>query len=147
MFNKMDSINIGTIGFAQVGNPTYDEKIKIEKQVLNELYAKEEFAVPTEFKEFARFKWRLNPHDFGSYWDLEIYYNRNEVESWEDEEEDDILTEKFHRFWDWANKAEDALCTNEEELEELMDQLYQKTITMEVVHKDLETKKTGLKAV
>jgi hypothetical protein len=147
MFN-WDYINIGTLGFAQVGRPQYENKIEVEKQVINAFYSSEELKVPEEFRAYAHFTWKRNQHDFGSYLDFNIKYDRSEVDDWEYNEEEE-WQDKFNRFWEWVNLCEEALYKEETEMKllELMEQLYQKTITMEVVHRDLGNKYQGLKAV
>lgn len=133
---------IGTLGFAQVGSQVYDERIKIERRVINSFFSeKEELRVPDEFMSLAHFRWKLCPHDFGSYWDFQIFYDEDEIELLEGENDD-----KYYRFYDWLNSCESALSDNEEELMKQCEELYQKEITMKVIHKKDEDEE-GLKAI
>jgi len=145
--NSWDNLPLGTIGYAQVGRPEYNDKIKVEREVIGTFYNESEtLRVPVEFHSLARFNWRLCPHDFGSYWDFEIVYDRDEIDEWEESEEED-LQEKHKRFWDWYNRCEDAISEYEELLENLCNLYYTKKVTMEVVHRTIEGLNEGLKAV
>jgi len=138
-----DYISLDTTGFAQVGNPTYKAKIAVERQVITTFFTESiDLKVPKEFHDKAYFYWALCPHDFGSYYDFQIAYNRDEVDEWELEE-----PEKFEEFMIWLNYCEDALQENDEILNVLCEQLYQKSITMEIIHKNVDSRNEGLRAV
>lgn len=142
-----DSISLGTIGFAQVGRPEYEDKVKVEKEIITTFFNETvTLKIPDEFVSYARFKWSLNPHDFGSYWDFEIYYHRAEVDDWEECEAEDFQ-DKHQRFWAWANKCEDAMGEYEELLENLCNLFYTRKITMTIVHQTIDGLNKGLKAV
>ena len=84
----MDEFSIGSSGFAQVGQPYYNEKQRIEKKVLFE-YVLKKTVFPTEFLNLAFFKWKANSHDFGTYHDLVIMAHSSirDMEDSEDPEE------------------------------------------------------------
>ena len=138
MFSKFDYIALGTLGYAQVGTPHYDSRIIVERKVIDSFFKRPELEVPEQFEDIAHFRWIRCPHDFGSYWDFQISYERDTIEEYEEEEDD---YEKFVEFWDWVHKCENAFSENEEILFELMDKLYQNEITMEVVHKNIDENK------
>lgn len=97
----MDYFNIGSPGYAQVGQDDYYDKLKIEKAVVN-LHIEKEYPIPEELKDICYFKWKSFPHDFGTYHELCLIYNNRIVDEWE--ENDDP---RAQQFWDFANKCED----------------------------------------
>lgn len=147
LMQSWDYLALDTIGYAQVGRPDYGQRIAVEKAVINTFFdTKEDLQVPKEFEYIARFRWTLCPHDFGSYWDFQLFYDRDMVELWEDDP-DEETQDRFNRFWDWANRCESALSEYEEVITDMCDKLYQKEITMEIVYKRIGEIEDGLKAV
>ena len=145
MLNHWDYIAIGTLGFAQVGRPDYEQRIVAEKAIINAFYNTHDvLKVPDDFRFVANFKWELCPHDFGFYWDFQLAYDRWWIEELEESEEEDEQ-ERFTQFWDWVHQCEQALCENEERLLEWCELLYQKDITMTIVHKRIDEIQHGLK--
>jgi hypothetical protein len=138
-----DYISIGTVGFAQVGNPEYHRYNEIEKQVIGTYYrANTELNVPDEFSLIARFKWQICPHDIHDYSDFVIYYNRTLLDELE---EDDYS--KWLRFYDWVNLCESAIADNDEVIMDLCKKVYRENIPMEVIYKSVEETFEGLKKV
>lgn len=142
-----DYIAIGTMGFAQVGTPHYQSRIKVEKLVISTYYeTTDSLKIPTQFQYYAHFKWVQCPHDFGTYWDYQLFYDRDAIETLEisDGDEDQEL---FEQFWRWANHCETSINTDVDILLKWCYELYLKEITMEIVHRDMNDKFNGLKAV
>lgn len=140
-----DIIPIGTVGFAQVGTETYQAKAAIERQVITAFFTESaDLKVPSKFIDKAYFYWSLNPHDFGFYFDFELAYDRDTIDEWED---DDDMSDDYAQFWGWANRCEEAISAYEEEIIELCNKLYRNAITMEVIHKRIQDKNEGLRAV
>jgi hypothetical protein len=143
--NRWDIIYLGTVGFAQVGTDTYKAKAAIERQIMTAFFTEsDQLKVPLKFHDKAYFYWNLCPHDFGSYYDFQIAYDRDTIDDWED---DDEMLQDYAEFWDWANNCENAINQYEEEITVLCNELYRNAITMEVVHKRIEDKNEGLKVV
>lgn len=144
MISKFDYISIGTVGFAQVGNPNYHNLANIEKDVISEFYnTQEKLKVPEEFSFIARFKWVWCPHDIADYQDFHIVYDRDTVDEWEYSDNEDEYN-KYTRFYDWVNDCESAIGEHEEKIMEWCNMVYRDKIKMEVVHKKIEGY-TGLK--
>lgn len=140
-----DIIYLGTLGFAQVGEKAYEGKAAIERQVLTTYFMNsDELKVPEKFKAQAYFNWQLCPHDFGSYWDFQIAYDRETIDEWEDDEDSQELYEEFK---DWTFKCEDEMGLNCDYLLSLCEDLYRKNITMDIIHKNIQDKNEGLKVV
>ena len=126
MFNGY--LIIGSNGFAQVGDPAYHEKWKVERAVLQPLMPE----VPDEFKGMAQIGVKTFPHDVHRYHEFVVTYSERVLYAWEDKCEDEY-DEKVNRFWEWANKCE-ALNL---ETEEITDQIIRKWTEIEpltVVH-------------
>lgn len=122
-------VYIGGIGFAQVGQDDYRDKMIIERDVvLDHMNAKH--PVPKEFQPYARYKWTANPHDFGTYHDLNIIFDECAIDNMEDEDE-----EMHQRFWDWANAAESEAGWMEDNLMEECEKRYRAEHQMQIVHK------------
>ena len=133
-----DYFTVGSIGFAQVGDPEYYEKNKIEMQVLLN-YIKKKHPVPEKFQHMCYYKTMSFPHDFGSYHEIVIYYNRSITDDWELELDDDTISGEINphdEFWDFVNESERFFCDNEVLLFELVKCEYMKHVEMEKVRKD-----------
>lgn len=138
MLSYWDYWSIGTIGFAQVGTADYESRVIVEKMIITAFFTThDDLKVPDNFQTIARFDWVLCPHDFGSYWDFQILYDRACVDDWECSEEEEEQ-EYYSDFMDWANKCESAISKNEEILLEWCNLLYQKNVTMKIVHRTIE---------
>lgn len=60
----MDYLVLGSNGFAQVGDPEYSAKNKIELRILLDFF-KENYPIPEPFINMAYFSQKAFPHDFG----------------------------------------------------------------------------------
>ena len=97
MFNWNYEV-IGFIGFAQVGTGEYFTKEKIEKQVILDIVKKNEmFKVPLELTGVANLRYKSFTHDFGTYYELCVVFDEDEIE------DDETLNEAF---WEWINKIQ-----------------------------------------
>ena len=140
----MNYLNIGSIGFAQLGSPDYYEKRQIENQVLQEAIQAPEWAVPEEFKDNAYIGIKsFRYDDLGSYDEVVLYYTR----AIEDLEWNGLDDDKHERFWEWANTIESIDLETEENLTKCK-YLYSKLVQaeaaepkMEVVHQRPKTLK------
>ena len=105
----LDYITAGSIGFAQVGTDFYLEKQKVETNILLDIIQENEiFKVPKELQNKAYFRMKKFYHDFGSYKELCVIYDRDEIE--DDEEMNDI-------FWNWFYEVESFDYESEEIME------------------------------
>jgi hypothetical protein len=102
--NSYDCINIGSNGFAQLGDPLYREKNAVEMKVLMD-HLETWRPVPSCFQDMARFKVMGFEHDFGRYHEIVIRYNQRILQDWEDSDDED-KNELHDKFWDWANECE-----------------------------------------
>lgn len=126
---KWDLLNIGSIGFAQVGQHDFNKKLEIEMTILFK-YVNSNFPVPKELSELCRFKAARFEHDFGAYREICLYYNRDTIDNYEEE------NPKLHdMFWEFANKAECAFSSDEIEttLTNLCNLEYRKDISFQVI--------------
>ena len=102
----MDYLVLGSNGFAQVGDPDYSAKNKIELRILLDFF-KENYPIPEPFINMAYFLQKAFPHDFGTYHEIVLIYDDRKLSGWESSElesENDL----FDQFWDWFNSAEAA---------------------------------------
>jgi hypothetical protein len=137
-----DTLSLGSIGFAQVGNERYHEKSVIEKKVISAYYnANMLTRVPQEFFGLANFSWQLCAHDIHSYSDFVIQYDRDVIEELEESD-----PEMFKRFWDWEHQCESDMGNKVEFLTELCNKAFRENVTMIVIHKAIDEEQ-GLKAV
>lgn len=127
-FPDFDYLNIGSNGFAQLGDPDYRKKNRIEMQVLLS-YLEEKNPVPEEFSSYAMYSVKSFPHDFGTYHELVLNYNRSMIDKWEEAEEGPEYT-KFVHFWDWFSEVED-IDLESEELTEKIKTEYFKTVDLQ----------------
>lgn len=100
----MDYISIGSNGFAQVGDPDYIEKSRVEMEILIETL-KRSLPIPEKFENILFYRVKSFPHDFGTYKEVVIKFNDdliNEKADSENEEDQNFVNE----FWDFINKAE-----------------------------------------
>ncbi|POS00923.1 hypothetical protein Q361_11726 [Flavobacterium croceum DSM 17960] len=105
-------VEIDTIGFAQVGQEDYAERIIIEKKILlNFLLDNPLYAVPEFFTRDAFFHWQLRNHDFGTYHVLCIVYDKDLIQTLCKEAPD-----QFHIFWDWTDRCQSAFDKHYDEL-------------------------------
>lgn len=121
----MNYLVLGSNGFAQVGDPDYFAKNKIELRILLDFF-KENHPIPEPFINMAYYSIKAFPHDFGTYHEIVLIYNDCLLSGWEASEVE-LENEWFDKFWNWYNEAEAA----DMESEELTDKIkvaYLKTI-------------------
>lgn len=121
----MDYLVLGSNGFAQVGDPDYFAKNKIELRVLLD-FLKENFPIPEPILNMAFYSIKAFPHDFGTYHEIILIYDDCKLSGWESSELD-LENELFEKFWDWFNSAE-AADMESDELTDKIKQAYLKTI-------------------
>ena len=102
----MDYLVLGSNGFAQVGDPDYFAKNKIELRILLDFF-KENCPIPEPFTSMAYYSIKAFPHDFGTYHEIVLIYDDCKLSGWESSELD-LENELFDKFWDWFNTAEAA---------------------------------------
>ena len=125
----MDYLNVGANGFAQVGDPDYYSKNKIEMSYLLEL-VKSKFPVPEELKKLdCYFTVKSFPHDFGTYHEIVFFYDEIQFDEWE-YSEDESLSDLQDKFWDWFHTVE-AFDLESEELTEQIKKLYLESLDKE----------------
>ena len=113
----MDYLVVGSNGFAQLGDPDYFAKAKIETRILME-YLRENFPVPEEFANVAHYSIMPFHHDFGTYYEIVIKYDDSFLSRLE-ESEIESEVESFLNFWTWAGTAEVADLETEELLQKM----------------------------
>jgi len=96
----MDYLVIGSNGFAQVGDPEYFEKNKVEMRVLME-HLKNNHLISEEFWHMCDYRVKWFTHDFGRYSEIVLIYDDYILNQWNEDNSD-----KFNRFWDWFNDIE-----------------------------------------
>ena len=102
----MDHLVLGSNGFAQVGDPDYSAKNKIELRILLDFF-KENYPIPEPFAGMAYYSIKSFPHDFGTYHEIVLFYDDRKLSQYESSELD-WENELFDQFWDWFNAAEAA---------------------------------------
>ena len=96
----MDYLVIGSNGFAQVGDPDYFKKNKIEMKVFMD-YIENNYPIPEEFWHICDYRVKWFSHDFGRYSEIVLIYDDYILNQYEEDN-----PEKFKRFWDWFNMIE-----------------------------------------
>ena len=96
----MDYLVVGSNGFAQVGDPEYFEKNKVEMKVLLE-YIENNHSTPDEFSHMCDYRVKWFTHDFGRYSEIVLIYDDYILNQWDEND-----PEKFNRFWSWFNDVE-----------------------------------------
>lgn len=112
MYIDLDYITIGSNGFAQVGRPDYWEKQLVERAVLMQHMA-ENFPVPDDLKHLCHYKWMGFPHDFGTYHELVLCYDRYSLEEIDDESTEYEI-ELYKPFWAFFQACERESMETEE---------------------------------
>ena len=70
----MDYLIVGSNGFAQVGDPDYFTKTKIELMILLE-FLQANYPVPDEFAPMAYYYIKAFNHDFGTYHEIVVIFD------------------------------------------------------------------------
>ena len=100
----MDYLVVGSNGFAQVSDPDYFTKAKIELRILLD-FLQTNYPVPDEFASKAYYYIKAFNHDFGTYHEVVVIFDDLYLSTLEDSElESD--NELFDKFWDWFNLVE-----------------------------------------
>jgi len=99
-----DYITLGSNGFAQVGRLDYTEKQLSEKAVLMQ-HMKENFPIPEDLQQLCFYQWKSFPHDFGTYHELVLCYDRDFIDSIS-EDSDDQECELVSQFWNFVHNCE-----------------------------------------
>ena len=108
----MDYLVVGSNGFAQVGDPDYFTKAKIELRILLD-FLQTNYPVPDEFASKAYYYIKAFNHDFGTYYEVVVIFDDQYLSTLEDSElEPD--TDLFGKFWDWFNSVESVDLESEE---------------------------------
>jgi len=101
----MDYLNVGSNGFAQVGDQDYFAKSKVEMKYLLELI-RDKFPIPEKLGSLCFFGIKYFPHDFGTYMEIVLHYDDIEIGYGDDEDDDKIDYKLYDIFWDWFNEVE-----------------------------------------
>jgi len=123
----MDYLVLGSNGFAQVGDPDYRAKNKIELRILLDFF-KENYPIPEPFINMSYYSVKAFPHDFGTYHEIVLIYDDGKLSGWESSELE-LESELFDQFWDWFNSAE-AADMESVELTDKIKEAYLKTIDL-----------------
>jgi len=100
----MDYLVVGSNGFAQVGDPDYFIKAKIELRILLE-FLQANYPVSDEFAPKAYFQIKAFNHDFGTYHEIVVIFDDQYLSTLKESElESD--NELFNMFWEWFNSVE-----------------------------------------
>jgi len=121
----MDYLVLGSNGFAQVGDPDYFAKNKIELRILLNFF-KQNYPIPEPFINMAYYSIKAFPHDFGTYHEIVLIYDDCLLSGWEASELE-LESELFDQFWEWFNSAE-AADLESDELTDKIKEAYFKTI-------------------
>lgn len=121
----MDYLSIGSNGFAQVGDQSYYEKMRVEMQVLMESIRRD-LPIPEKFATIIQFRVKSFPHDFGTYHEIVIIYN-DEIIDKKEKSEYESDQEFYLEFWDFVHSAE-SYDLESESLTEQISLAYQKTL-------------------
>jgi len=120
----MDYLVVGSNGFAQVGDPDYFTKAKIELWFLLE-FLQANYPVPDEFSSKAYYYIKAFNHDFGTYHEVVVIFDDLYLSTLEESElESD--NELFDKFWNWFNSVE-SVDLESDELTGQIRLFYQKT--------------------
>ena len=119
---------VGSNGFAQIGNPDYFTKAKIELRILFE-FLQANYPIPDEFASKAYYYIKAFNHDFGTYHEVVIIFDDLYLSILEESElESD--NELFNKFWEWFNSVE-SVDLESENLTVQIQQAYQNTLNIE----------------
>jgi len=109
----MDYLNVGSNGFAQVGNEHYYAKSKVEMLYLLELI-RDKFPIPEQLQMLCRFAVKSFPHDFGTYHEIVLHFDDIAIGDGYNEEDDEDECELHDIFWAWFHTVESFNLETEE---------------------------------
>ena len=124
----MDYLVVGSNGFAQVGDPDYFAKAKIELRILLD-FLQTNYSVPEEFASNTYYYIKAFNHDFGTYHEVVVFFDDQYLSALE-ESELEPKNELFDKFWNWFNSVE-SVDLESEELTGQIQLAYQKTLDIE----------------
>jgi len=101
----MDYLNVGSNGFAQVGDQDYFAKSKVEMKYLLELL-RDKFPIPEELGSLCFFGIKYFPHDFGTYMEIVLHYDDIAISDEYDDDDEENEYDLHGIFWCWFNKVE-----------------------------------------
>ena len=113
----MDYLVLGSNGFAQMGDSSFYEKLKIEMRVLLD-YFRNNLPIPRMFKTQAYYSVKTFHHDFGDYQEIVLWYDREYLDSLEESKIESEM-QVHELFWSWFRVIESV----DLESEELTDQI------------------------
>lgn len=146
----MDWLNVGSNGFAQLGNEQYFAKSKVEMKYLLELIT-DKFPIPEQLKMLCRFAVKAFPHDFGTYHEIVLQFDDDEIGDGYKEDDNGfpfISEEELKKcidenlpipqspltlhdiFWDWFQKVE-SFDLESEEINQAIEANYLATLDLE----------------
>jgi hypothetical protein len=124
----MDYLVVGSNGFAQVGDPDYFAKAKIELRILLD-FLQTNYSVPEEFASNTYYYIKAFNHDFGTYNEVVVIFDDHYLSTLEDSESESD-NELFDKFWNWFNLVE-SVDLESEGLTTQIRLAYQKTLDIE----------------
>lgn len=136
---KTDYINLGAIGFAQLGSADYYAKKTVEKKVIQEILLTDYFEVPKQLDGICWVGVKSFPYEGDSYNEAVLYFDSDTIEDWENEDENsEELHENLKCFHDFMHKLE-SYDWNTQELLDKCQSLFSLENPMKIIHKkDLE---------
>jgi hypothetical protein len=102
----MDYLTLGSNGFAQLGQSGFHQKIAVEMRVLLSFF-REKYPIPRMFRRVAYYTVKSFDHDFGSYQEIVLWYDRDHIDSLE-ESENPPDSDFYELFWSWLRVIESA---------------------------------------
>ena len=121
LYPGWDYIHIGCSGFAQVGDPDYYKKWRIEREILRrEVYDK--MIVPDPLKGHVQVITIKCPHELGAYHEFIAAFNEERFDAWESSEDPEEV-ELFNLGWNYLNALECVDMETEELLDMMQDRL------------------------
>jgi hypothetical protein len=99
MLEKFEKLNLGSIGFAQLGSKDYYEKRIVERSVLAKLLWTDKFE--NKFPDLCIIKIVIEPYEDSSYDEVAVCYDWRKLDSIEVSD-----PEKVEQFWEWFGVLE-----------------------------------------
>lgn len=135
MTMRTETISIGSIGFAQLGEKNYQEKGKIERSVLYEVISSEYFDVPELLRSLVRVTVKkFYYEDMGNYDEVVLLYDTS-IDRYEDSENEEEQ-EVFDAFVEYINKIQSFDFESEELLDKCKAMYFHENHELEIIHGD-----------